>query len=363
MQILFIAPIPPPTNGQSLAAGAIYSMLKKNHNVFLVNMAKPKREQNILDKFKRGVNVISFFIQIHKHKKNSNLIYLTLSESFGGNLKDIFIYILCYKDLQNVVVHMLGGAGMKKILEKQNLISKINNFFLKKLKGVIVEGDVQFQTFSKITGSEKVHIIPNFSEDYLFSSEIEVLSKFSNMKTVNILYLSNLIYGKGFEELSDAYIALPDSIKCNFNLTFVGGFQSLHLEELFLKKIKPYSGISYLGNFINGIEKKKLYLNSHIFCLPTYYPYEGQPISILEAYATGCFVITTGHSGIPQIFSDKINGIKVESKSSDSIKNALELINKNNTVLKQVALNNLNISKKLYTKDAFLNSVNTVLGI
>ena len=361
--ILFIAPIPPPTNGQSLAAGVIYNNMKESHDVFLVNMAKPKREQNFFDKILRGIEVISFFKRIKKGRKNSDLIYLTLSESFGGNIKDIIVYILCYNKLNNMVVHMLGGAGMKKILEKRNLFSRINKLFLKKLKGVIVEGKVQFQTFSNLIASEKIHIVPNFSQDYLFSSESEVLSKFSEINKINILYLSNLIYGKGFEELADAYITLPEHIKDKFTLTFVGGFQSIKHQELFFKKIEKISGISYKGKFINGNEKRNLYLKSHIFCLPTYYPYEGQPISILEAYATGCFVITTGHSGIPQIFADHINGIMVEPKSALSIKNAIEFIYNDDLILKKIALYNLRSSKNLYTEESFLNSVNAVLGI
>ena len=72
--ILFIAPIPPPTNGQSLAAGVIYNNMMESHDVFLVNMAKPKREQNFFDKIVRGIEVISFFKRIKKGRKNSDVI-------------------------------------------------------------------------------------------------------------------------------------------------------------------------------------------------------------------------------------------------------------------------------------------------
>ena len=363
MKVLFIAPIPPPLNGQSLAASVIYTDLKNSHEVFLVNMAKPKRGKNFFDKIGRGIEVIYFFKQVYKAREKSDIIYLTLSESFGGNIKDLIIYTLCYKRLNNMIVHMLGGAGIKKILEKRDIFSRINIFFLKKIKAVIVEGKVQFQTFSNLINSDRVHIVPNFSEDYLFSSEEEVLSKFSNIDTINILFLSNLINGKGYEELVDAYIKLHKDNKKKIKLSFVGGFQSLKHEKSFLEKIEPISGISYLGKFINGIDKKKLYLKSHIFCLPTYYPYEGQPISILEAYATGCFVITTNHSGISQIFSDNVNGIMVEKKSSISLKNAIESISFDKKSMKEIALYNLCLSKQLYTKKVFLKSVNSILSV
>ena len=72
---------------------------------------------------------------------------------------------------------------------------------------------------------------------------------------------------------------------------------------------------------MTGEKKRRLFAEAHVFCLPTYYSYyEGQPISILEAYASGCVVITTDHGGICDIFKDKINGFRVEKRSCLSIK-------------------------------------------
>ena len=69
MKILFIAPIPPPTNGQSLAAKLIYTKLKEIYEVFLVNMSKSKRENNIFDRIYRGFSVVLYFKQIYKNNK------------------------------------------------------------------------------------------------------------------------------------------------------------------------------------------------------------------------------------------------------------------------------------------------------
>lgn len=55
--------------------------------------------------------------------------------------------------------------------------------------------------------------------------------------------------------------------------------------------------------------KLDLFVESHVFVLPTYYLFEGQPIGIIEAYAAGCVVVTTRHSNICDIFSGSINGI------------------------------------------------------
>ena len=83
---------------------------------------------------------------------------------------------------------------------------------------------------------------------------------------------------------------------------------------------------------MGGEEKRKLLKECYIFALPTRYPNEGQPISILEAMGNGMFIITTDHAGIPDIVGTE-NGIilKSDAKITDLIgsiqkKNNLEVL-------------------------------------
>ena len=363
MKILFIAPLPPPTNGQSLAAETIYRELCLDNSVFVVNMAKPKRVKNLFDWIKRSFSVTSFIAKVAIRKGRAERIYLTLSESRGGNIKDLIIYLICFRQLKHMTLHMLGGAGMQKIFIKKGLIFKLNRFFIKRVSAVIVEGDIQKITFSSVIENKRIHVIPNFASNYLFVTPDEINWKFKNRSVLEVLYLSNLIFGKGYLELAEAYISLPSDIKKQINLTFVGGFQSDKFKNSFFKMIEKESGIKYLGNFIDGQNKKELYMNTNIFCLPTYYPFEGQPISILEAYATGCVVITTDHSGIPQIFKDKINGYQVEKKSANSIAEALEKILIEKDMLLTIGLNNRQEANSNYRKEVFVNRVLKVLNV
>ena len=54
-----------------------------------------------------------------------------------------------------------------------------------------------------------------------------------------------------------------------------------------------------------------------VFMLPTRYPNEGQPISILEAMGNGMTIITTNHAGIPDIVEDGVNGFVIDKKEID----------------------------------------------
>lgn len=356
MKILFIAPIPPPINGQSKASKVLLDVLIENNEVEIVNLSKSTLQRGA-NSFQRVFEIIDLLIEVRKKRNNNDVIYISLAESFAGNMRDIAIYFFCRKYMNNVYIHMLGGAGMMEILSKRGWQKKLNSYFMKKMAGVIVEGPVNFNTFKKVFSEEKIHIVPNFAEDFLFVSDEEINTKFSNLEPIQLLFLSNLISGKGYEELADAYLNLSPVEKSKLHITFVGGFENVESEEGFLSKIKNISGIQYLGKFIDGHEKRALYCKSHIFCLPTYYPFEGQPISILEGYATGCVVITSNHSGIPFVFKDVINGVMVEKKSVSSLLHALRKVITEKEQLKKTAFHNRDEALEKYRTSIYQKKI------
>ncbi|AZA51874.1 glycosyltransferase family 4 protein [Chryseobacterium sp. G0201] len=356
MKILFIAPVPPPINGQSKASKVLLDALVEEHDVKIVNLSKSS--------LKNGVNSFGRFFEIFdilkdvKKKRNSNdIIYLSLAESFAGNMRDLAIYNLCKKDLSKTYIHMLGGAGMKEILSGTGWQKNMNARFMKKLAGVIVEGPINYESFKRVIPENKIHIVPNFAEDFLFVSDEEIEHKFLNTEPIQLLYLSNLIPGKGYNELADAYLELTEEEQKQIKISFVGGFENEDSEKTFLEKISKNAGFNYLGKFIDGDEKRKLYCKSHVFCLPTYYPFEGQPISILEGYATGCVVITSNHSGIPFISKDNENGFVVEKKSIPSLVNALKKLISEKENLKSIAFHNRNEALEKYRTSIYQQKI------
>lgn len=362
MKILFIAPFPEPINGQSKASKMAFDSIRKEDSVIVINLSK-KSLKNGFNSIDRFFDIYIVLKNVWKNRKYNDLIYVSVAESFAGNLRDLFIYLICSSSREKIVIHMLGGAGMTDILNGDGLISRLNRYFISRLGGVIVEGQVNFETFSNVISKEKVHIIPNFADDFLFVSNLEISNKFDEINQVKILYLSNLIPGKGYDELASAYAVLPQEYKNNVSIDFVGGFESSQSEKDFLNKIKPHSGLNYLGKFIDGDKKRELYCKSHVFCLPTYYPFEGQPISILEAYATGCAVITSDHSGIPFVFLDRINGFGVEKKSVTSLKNAIVDVVDCKRDLIKIAFKNRDEALEKYRTSIYQNKISKVFEI
>ena len=161
-------------------------------------------------------------------------------------------------------------------------------------------------------------------------------------------------------ELIDAYELLSIEEKNKINISFAGDFNSVDSQSKFLNKISKYKNIKYLG-VIEGIEKINLFNNADIFCLPTYYAFEGQPISIIEAYASGCAVITTNHSGIKDIFTPGVNGLEVEICNSNSLSEALRYFINNPFIIKKFQIHNFSEALKKYTEIIHLNKLISII--
>jgi glycosyltransferase involved in cell wall biosynthesis len=359
LKILFIAPLPPPITGQSLACNAFIENIKtRGHEVTLVNLSKATLDSGKAS-WKRVKEVFMHFKLIAENCKNKDLIYFNPSQSFLGNVKDLIIFLILFNQLDKTYIHMHGGAGMHSYFKhKLNPLVSINRFFIKRIAGAIVLGERLTEIYDGMLSPKKIYTVKNFSMPEYFISVYNLRQKIK--QPLNILFLSNLLPEKGYQDLLTAYKLLPKFIQENISLHFAGGFKDIYSCELFVEDIKTLSNVHYYGT-VTGAAKVDLLSRAQIFCLPTYYPYEGQPISILEAYASGCVVLTTNHSGIFDVFTPGVNGLEVEPQSPTSISNAIEIIYNDRKLLRKYSIVNAFHARQYYTIDKHLDKMNSIL--
>ena len=292
--------------------------------------------------------MLGIVFEAWRRRRSADAIYFTGAESFAGNLKDLLIYMVCFKQLGRMVIHLHGGGGMREImLSPWHPLRVPNEFFVRRLGGAIVLGARHVDIYGNALPPEKIHVVPNFAEEYLFADDDCVDRKFRNPKPLRILFLSNLLPGKGHQELVDAFLALSEHARNSILLDIAGGFDSERAKQAFLGRIEGVAQIRYHGT-VSGDRKKQLFHEAHVFCLPTYYPYEGQPISILEAYASGCAVITTDHSGIRDVFTPGENGFEVATRSSAEVGAAIEAAAADTDRLHRIAKTNLRAAREKF---------------
>ncbi|NCI48075.1 glycosyltransferase family 4 protein [Sediminibacterium soli] len=358
MRVLFIAPLPPPINGQSIAANLLLEHIKNSTDVDVVNMTK-STHQDGLTSFRRVLEVISFFKKINKYNKIADVIYLHISESIFGNIKDLVIYFLCRNKLNKFYIHLHGGTFGKQILCNNFFLEKINAFFLRRLNGVIVLGPSHTKYFERYLDNSKIHIIPNFYLPEFLIQEEQVFRKFNFPKKIKFLFLSNMIDKKGYMHLLNAFLILNERLKERIQIDFAGHFNSATDENIFRNKIEGIGNIKYHG-VVSGEGKAKLLANAHVFVLPTSYN-EGQPISILEAYASGCAVLVTMLGGIPDIFKPDINGYALANDTPKEIARLLKCCIEDVDKIKIMALTNYSTAKKSFSTESHIRTLLNVL--
>ena len=131
--------------------------------------------------------------------------------------------------------------------------------------------------------------------------------------------MSTLTRSKGILTLIEALALLrelhPGS---NVRLRVAGEWQEpeLRAEALALiERLGVSASIEFTGN-VTGAAKAEFLKSGDIFCLPTHYPYEGQPLVLLEALSAGLPVLTTDRGVIATTAPDGVTGMVLKQDAS-----------------------------------------------
>jgi glycosyltransferase involved in cell wall biosynthesis len=205
--------------------------------------------------------------------------------------------------------------------------------------------------------SMQIVVIPNFFpkdfEGYIFNE--------SSGDVPRLLFFSNLMKSKGVIELLEA-VEILNRQGIEFTVDFAGHFLPDHLasagelEKVFYQ-IKS-ENVHYLGPMF-GVEKEKAFQQADIFILPTYYPTEAFPLTIVEALSMGCYVITTKHNYLPELISSD-NGALVEPGSVEDLAKAIKAAINDKVRLSKVRRYNYVYSREHYSQDKYVDRIDDV---
>ena len=352
MRILILGPFPPPLFGVSLSNFVLKNgLIKKGHSVDIVNTAGGEKIDAEVGAWDiRKLSFIKSYFSLYKIFK-SDIVYCTTGQTFFGIIKYAPFVILSNLLGKKTVVHVKGGFLKRSYQDMSASKKRLSKFVLSSYNGGIVLSKSLRNLLEEFLPDDKIFIQHNFIQDSLIIPQKEILNQKKHDK-LRIFYLSNLMKEKGIVELLDALEKLNND-KIPFEAKIAGHIPK-DGQDL-LERMEKIENLEYLG-VVQKEAKTKLLSWGNVFCLPTYYTMEGQPISIIEAMGFGNVILTTKHAGIPDICSEK-NGVFVEKREASSIYNQLEYLSNNLQWVKETGVYNMQQAQQLYTEDAF------VLGI
>jgi glycosyltransferase involved in cell wall biosynthesis len=358
MKALLIVPLPPPITGHSLASQMLLDGLAGVHHAEVVNLSVGSLNDGRVTA-RRIREVGKLLVAVWRRQGRADTIYFTISESRAGNLKDLLIYVLCFGRLARMFVHLHGGTIGRELFERHPVWKAVNAWFIKRLGGVIVSGPSHVGIFSDMIEPPRIHMVPNSAEDELFVEEGRIGEKFADAAPLRVLYISAMTSQKGCLDLLDGWLCLQPDVRRRVQLDFAGRFESDADRAGFESRIAGLEGVRYHG-LVGAAEKRRLFAQAHVFCLPTRM-FEGQPISILEAYASGCAVMTTGQRGIRDVFTDGVNGFEVPEGSGAGIAAVLARALGDRERLRAMALSNRRTAGARYRPATFTAALTRIL--
>lgn len=263
--------------------------------------------------------------------------------------RDFSFAFLCKLNKKKYILHIRGGSYSKNYNTKKPFKCIINQT-LKNSSIIIVLGDDEKKFISDYydINRVKINVLPNC---VLVPNEIDKKIK----DVIDICFMGRLDKNKGLSEIVDSLSLLTKS----FNLKIAGEGPDkdwfINLCEEKLKNRYTYIGVVY------GNSKEKLLSNSHIFLLPSYY--EGLPNSLLEAmsYSNACIVTPVG--SIPEVIKDNYNGLFVELKNSEQIKNAIIRLVNEEGLYNKITTNAYNTIAENYSLENYIIKLNQIYNI
>jgi glycosyltransferase involved in cell wall biosynthesis len=166
-----------------------------------------------------------------------------------------------------------------------------------------------------------------FTDEPLASGEKEYAD--GDPQIVKVLFLAHCTREKGLFATMNGIIAANRKLAAQnspvrMKLLAAGNFVTADEKEEFtrLMKTPKFAGtVEYVG-FVSGAEKMRVLRDADVFCFPTCYLGENQPVNLIEAMAFGLPIVTTRWRSLPEMLPENYPGL-VATQSPDEIAGAL----------------------------------------
>lgn len=290
-------------------------------------------------------------------------LYITVSQTPVGYLRDAVILLLASLLGIPRIVHIHGGYFGEMYRGANRLLQFVIRHSLGTADAVLVLSPSLRGMLTGIVPEDRIFVVPNGVDVDVFaprkSSQVESVV---SGRPFRMLFLSNLIRSKGYEDVIRAAALLHEK-GFSVEAVFAGAFPDKSEEEMALgivEKLNVRELVTFLG-VVTGQKKVELLQDSDVFVLPTYYPYEGLPISVIEAMSVGLPVIVTRYRGLVDLVEDGVNGFFVPPRDSKALADRLETLIRNDSLRHAMREANVRRVRAGYTLKDMVSRVASII--
>jgi glycosyltransferase involved in cell wall biosynthesis len=283
-------------------------------------------------------------------RKDVRAVYLPIAQEFPGLVRDLAFVLVPRLVGKPVVIHLHGGSFCT-FFDRQ---SRLVRLLLRSILGGAARGIVLTEALRPalecVLPSSRLVVVQNgvdLPNAVREESELEP-------ESVTVLFLSSLFPSKGLFVFLEA-LALAREREPRLRGVVAGPWPSQQIEDetrRLVQRLLLDNSVVFTGP-VEGAEKTRVLTSSDIFCLPSFYPQEGQPLVIIEAMAAGLPVVSTMWRGIPETVVDGETGLLVETARPDLVAEKLTALAMDAATRRRLGKNGRARYESLYTQEAF----------
>lgn len=312
--------------GLGLAFDMLVSGLRERGIPFEV-VEKAAMEENVRQgAFQTGhaLNTLRTLLRLWTRLGGASLLYMPVASSHFGFIRDALSIWPARLLGKRVVLHLHGGGYLDFYKSLPRRFAWVVRKTLTRADTLIVLGELLKDQFGFVPGAaRKTRVVPNGLPEGLRSREGMPKELPPKGEPLRLLYMANMIESKGYLATLEACRVLREAgldFRCDFCGSFLKtavdskGGSAEDAREIFLGLIRKWglTACVHYNGLVTGAAKESLLSASHVLLFPTTYPWEGQPLNIIEALAFGTPAVTTRFKGIPEEVVDGWNGFFVE---------------------------------------------------
>lgn len=319
-KILFVAPTDGNGGIQTLVRDYIRDFNFPGYSLTHIGVSHRRstieRSSPVLRAYDGLLDLFAVYVQVRKavNKEQFDIFHTTTSGSIG-TLRDFLLGRLCKRHGIKTVLHCHYGCipqdyrkgGVMGFLLKKTMRLYDNIWVLDKKSIDCLHSDPVMK--------DKTKLVPN-------PIQVPTICDFGTKNYTKVAFIGNMYRTKGVIELVEAVSKLDNTtlhiIGPNYNHS--QEFIQQNYASLIDKRVFIYGSLPN-NKAMEMLEKMD------ILALPTYYPWEAFPISILEATCRGKMVISTNRAAIPDMLTDLDGnrcGCIIDEKSPEQIHDAIK---------------------------------------
>lgn len=312
-KLLIIGPTPPPFHGVSVAmATLLESPLRQQFQLLHLDLADRRGIQHV-DKPDLH-DVLLFLRQWVRLMRillidRPGLVYLALSQSTIGFLRDSFFIWPASIFGARVVIHLHGGNFHTWYLGRSWIMRTYGRAVMKRVAQGIVLGESLKGLFAGLIRHDRITVVPN---GISWPSTSTLSINLEKARRYRILHLSTLNRFKGALAL---IAALPYVVRVRNDVEFIfaGPWSDpgdQRKAKCILSEENLTQFVTFTGPVITMEHKCALYRSADVFVFPGIQQ-EGQPLVVLEAMAAGLPVLFTDRGCLKDTVGEGEAGFEV----------------------------------------------------